>query len=176
MVAQGIIEPAGDQPSPWCHPLSGCGQTYWWCSCHHRFKLNKILSRCRTHGITLNAEKFVIASPTVSFCGYTLSENGFAADEEKVRAISEFPKPANLTDLRSFMGFTNQLTDFSPDLPAAADPLRLLMSPMRSFTWTADHDAAFASDKKALSQPPVLAHFDPRGPPYYKRMLLVYMV
>ncbi|XP_064091633.1 uncharacterized protein LOC135205201 [Macrobrachium nipponense] len=90
-------------------------------------------------------EKFIIASPAVSFCGYTLSEDGIAADKEKVRAISEFPKPANLTDLRSFIGLTNQLTDFSPNLAAAADPLRPLMSPKRSFTWTADHDAAFAS-------------------------------
>ncbi|XP_068229556.1 uncharacterized protein [Palaemon carinicauda] len=102
----------------------------------------------RTHGITLNAEKFVIASPTVSFCGYTLSENGITADEEKVQAISEFPKPADLTDLRSFMGLTNQLTEFSPHLAAAADPLWPLVSPKRSFTWTADHNAAFAVLKR----------------------------
>ncbi|XP_064088414.1 uncharacterized protein LOC135202892 [Macrobrachium nipponense] len=52
----------------------------------------------------------------------------------RFRAISDFPKPANLTDLRSFIGLTNQLTDFSPNLAAAADPLRPLMSPKRSFT------------------------------------------
>ncbi|XP_068241310.1 uncharacterized protein [Palaemon carinicauda] len=73
------------------------------------------------------------------------------AEEEKVQAISEFPKPANLTDLRSFMGLTNQLTEFSSDLAAPADPLQPVMSPKRSFTWTEDRDAVFASVKKALS-------------------------
>ncbi|XP_068246481.1 uncharacterized protein [Palaemon carinicauda] len=114
----------------------------------HLCRLNNVLSRCRTHSITLNAEKFVIASPTLSFLGYTLPENGIAADEEKVQAISEFPKPVNLRDFRSLMGFTIQLTEFSPDLAAAADLLRPLMSHTRSFTWTADHDAAFASVKR----------------------------
>ena len=130
----------------------------------HLCRVNDILSRCRTHGITLNAGKFNLAKPTVSFCGYRLSGEGIIASEEKVQAIADFPKPTNITDLRSFMGLTNQLSEFSPDIAAAADPLRPLLSPKRSFTWTADHDTAFNSVKKALSQPPVLAHFDPSRP------------
>ena len=62
------------------------------------------------------------------------------------------------------MGLANQFAEFTPEIAAAADPLRPLMSPKRSFTWTADHDAAFVKVKKALSQPPVLAHFDPNRP------------
>ncbi|XP_063600719.1 uncharacterized protein LOC134776896 [Penaeus indicus] len=92
----------------------------------------------------MNADKFVLAAPEVSFCGYTLSGNGIAAEEEKVRAIAEFPKPANLTDLRSFMGLVNQLAEFTPAIAESADVLRPLMSPKRTFTWTPDHDAAFS--------------------------------
>ncbi|XP_076032421.1 uncharacterized protein LOC143020148 [Oratosquilla oratoria] len=93
--------------------------------------------------------------PSVSFCGDRLS-----ADKDKVRAIRDFPTPANLTDLRSFMGLVNQLADFTPAITAAAQPLRPLLSPKRSFTWTPDHDKAFADVKRALSSPPVLAPFD----------------
>ena len=130
----------------------------------HLQRVNEVLSRCRTHGITLNADKFVLASQDVSFCGYQLSTKGIAADPEKVRAIRDFAKPANLTDLRSFMGLVNQLTEFSPDISSAAAPLRPLMSPRKAFLWTPDHDLAFQRVKEALSSPPVLATFDPALP------------
>ena len=127
----------------------------------HLERVYEVLVRCRTHGITINAAKFVLAAPEVSFCGYGLSGKGIAADDTKVRAITDFPKPANITDVRSFMGLVNQLGDFSPNIAEAAEPLRALMSPRRTFIWTPDHDVAFERVKKALSRPPVLAHFDP---------------
>ncbi|XP_050706255.1 uncharacterized protein LOC126991577 [Eriocheir sinensis] len=127
----------------------------------HLRSIDEVLSRCRTHGITLNAEKFVVAAPAVSFCGYRLSGDGIAADPEKVRAIADFATPANLT---SFMGLVNQLAEFSPDITAAALPLRPLMSPKRTFTWTPDHDQAFKKVKEALSSPLVLATFNPALP------------
>ena len=130
----------------------------------HLRRVNEVLAKCRAHGITLNAEKFVLAAPKVLFCGYELSQDGIAADPDKVRAIKDFAKPANLTDLRSFMGLTNQLAEFSPNISCAAAPLRPLMSPKKAFLWTADHDEAFHKVKEALSSPPVLATFDPALP------------
>lgn len=72
--------------------------------------------------------------------------------------------PANITYLRSFMGLVNQLSEFTPDIAAAAQPLRPLLSLKRSFTWTPDHYEAFHRIKSLLLQPPVLAHFDPTLP------------
>ncbi|XP_045120473.1 uncharacterized protein LOC123509916 [Portunus trituberculatus] len=254
MVRQGIIEPAGDEPSAWCHPLvvvakdkgvritvdltklnsqvsrpahpaptpyaavrrvtpssrffttadALCG--YWQlvldekdrhlttfitpfgrfrhcrgpmgfaatgdAYCHRgdlalkgwRIRIHQMLSRCREHGITLNKDKFSVAEPQVRFCGYNLSPSGISAGEDRVSAIRDFPTPANLTDLRSFMGLVNQLSEFTPDIAAAAQLLRPLLSPKRTFTWTADHDEAFNHVKTVLLQPPVLAHFDPALP------------
>ena len=130
----------------------------------HLHRVHDVLTRCRSHGITLNAEMFTLASAAVSFCGYRLSGDGIAADPEKVRAITEFTTPANLTDLRSFMGLVNQLAEFSSAISVAAAPLRPLMSPKRTFKWTPDHDQAFNDVKTALSSPPVLATFDPALP------------
>ncbi|KAK8372393.1 hypothetical protein O3P69_009701 [Scylla paramamosain] len=49
----------------------------------HIRRVYEVLVRCRTHGITINAEKFVLAAPDVTFCGFKLSREGIAADEEK---------------------------------------------------------------------------------------------
>ena len=130
----------------------------------HLCHIHDTLSRCRRHGITLNADKFNLAQSSVSFCGYKLSGDGIEADPEKVWAIKELSTPANLTDLRSFMGLVNQLAEFSPHISEAAQPLRPLMSPKRTFLWTSDHDEAFQRVKEALSSPPILAMFDPTLP------------
>ena len=126
----------------------------------HIQHIKDVLNRCRTHGITLNADKVCLAAQSVSFCGYTISGNGIAANTEKIKAITDFPTPANITDLRSFMGLVNQLAEFTPDIASSANTLRTLMSPRNSFKWTPDHDAAFLKTKEALAKPPILAHFD----------------
>ncbi|MFV0366579.1 MAG: RNase H-like domain-containing protein [Mangrovibacterium sp.] len=132
----------------------------------HYKRIQELLTRCRSHGITLNRDKFIVAATKVNFCGYTLSDKGIAADPDRVAALRDFPTPANLTDLRSFMGLANQLAEFTPEIAKTAKPLRPLLSPSRSFTWTPDHDLAFKQVKKALSSPPILAAFDPGLPTY----------
>ena len=102
-----------------------------------------------------------VRATTAQFPSVVGTQSPTDDDDTKVRAITEFPKPANITDVRSFMGLVNQLGDFSPHIAETAEPLRALMSPRRAFTWTPDHDVAFERVKKALSRPPVLAHFDP---------------
>ncbi|XP_066953187.1 uncharacterized protein [Macrobrachium rosenbergii] len=49
----------------------------------HLYRIHEMLTRCRKFGITLNKDKFVVAAPTVNFCGYTLSGEGISADQEK---------------------------------------------------------------------------------------------
>ena len=127
----------------------------------HLQRIRQMMVRCRKHGITFNKDKFEVAEPRVRFCGYNLFAVGVSAGEDRISVIWDFPTPANLTDLRSFMGLVNQLSEFTQDIAAAAQPLRPLMSPKRTFTWTADHDKAFSDVKTATTQPSPLAHFDP---------------
>ncbi|XP_068239977.1 uncharacterized protein [Palaemon carinicauda] len=92
--------------------------------------------------------------------GDDINHEGYSVDSRKVRAIAEFPKPQNITDLRSFMGLTNQLESFSSAIAAAAQPLRDLLKPRNEWCWTPQHDVAFKKTKEALIAPPVLALFD----------------
>lgn len=81
------------------------------------------------------------------------------AYEKKASAIREFTTPANLTDLRLFMGLVNHLAEFLPGISATVQSLRPLMNPKRRFLWTPQHE-----EKKALFRPSVLAPFDPPLP------------
>ena len=63
-----------------------------------------VLNRFRKHGITLNLKKVQLLQSAVKYVGYIVSSDGIKADPTKIEAISEFPAPTNITELRSFMG------------------------------------------------------------------------
>ncbi len=130
----------------------------------HINDVRQLLLRCRESGITLNKKKFQLAKNNVKFAGYVVTDHGIKADPDKVKAITHFPKPSNITDMRSFKGLVEQMGGFSKEVAEAMQPLRPLLSQKAEFYWTSDHDKAFEATKKALTSPPILATFDPKRP------------
>ncbi len=59
----------------------------------------------------------------VKYASYILSAEGTGVDPEKVSAITDFPSPTNIMELRSFLRLANQLGDFVTEIAHAADPL-----------------------------------------------------
>ena len=86
------------------------------------------LEVCRKQNMTLNPEKFCFAKREVKYAGYQVKRDGITIDPEKVKAVSKFPKPTNITELRSFMGLVNQFGDFSHEISKTEAPLRELLS------------------------------------------------
>ena len=125
----------------------------------HKSRVRQVLQQARKHGITLSPRKFVFAQPEVRFCGVVLNADGWHMDNDKLRAIKEFPAPQNITDLRSFMGLVNQFTEFSCSLARIAEPLRALLSPSNEFQWLDQHTEIMNSVKEELLQAPTLAFY-----------------
>ena len=120
-----------------------------------------VLNRCREHGITLNPKKVQLLQSAVRYVGYILSSDGIKADPTNIEAISEFPAPTNITELRSFMGVANQLGGFTHLLSEAAGPLQDLLKPKNVFLWSPQHEEAFTKTKEILCSPHILVVFDP---------------
>ena len=130
----------------------------------HLQQVIEVLRRCDDRGITLNPQKFKFAQNEVKFCGYKITPAGYTTDNEKARAIADFPRPENVTDLRSFMGLVNQLSGLTPELAGSTQAFRDLLKSRRVWRWTEQHEAAFLHTKIVLSSPPVMAFFDPQLP------------
>ena len=122
-----------------------------------------ILERCAARGSTLNRKKFRFARRDLNICGYRISEDCYTVDDSKLKAVSEFPRPENVSDLRSFIGLTNQLGTISSELASVAQPLRDLLKQKTVWNWTIQHEEAFQSVRRALVAPPVLAFFNQRA-------------
>jgi putative transposase len=120
-----------------------------------------VLSVASSAGITFSIKKFHFARSQIQWVGFQIQQGGISADPDKLRAISDFPQPTNITELRSFMGLVEQLAGFSTDVVSAKGPLRPFLSTRTPFVWMADRDSAFSAVKKAFVAPPILAHFDP---------------
>merc|ERR1712020_803285 len=78
----------------------------------------------------------------------------------KLKAISEFPRPTNISELRSFEGMVNQMGNFSTEIAEASGVLRELRQKKNMFVWSEHHDKAFEAVKKCLTRLSTLALFD----------------
>ena len=70
-------------------------------------KVEKFFEACRATGITLNTKK-TQSGTNVHFAGYQINEKGSTPDPALYKAISDFPVPKTLTELRSFLGLAQQ--------------------------------------------------------------------
>ena len=75
-------------------------------------------------------------------------------------AISNFPKPKDVSGVRSFLGLANQFQSFLPDLAHNTRLMRSLLSKKNAFVWTEEHDKEFEVVKKLLTSDPVNQPFD----------------
>ena len=86
-------------------------------------RVEAIFKCSEEHGTTLSNTKYQVDNE-VKFAGYVMSDKGTRPDPYKVVAISQFPIPEDLTNLRSFLGLANQFSDFSPDLRHSMEPMK----------------------------------------------------
>ena len=63
-------------------------------------RIREILTRCRDKGVTISRKKFETGEE-IQFAGHVISgKKGIRPDDAKFKAISNFPRPKNLKDLR----------------------------------------------------------------------------
>jgi hypothetical protein len=83
--------------------------------------------------------------------------------QKKTAAITAMKAPTNITELRRFMGMINQIGKFSQNLADFTQPLRQLLSKTSAWYWGPHQEQAFAGIKRELSQPTVLALYNPQS-------------
>ena len=64
-------------------------------------------------------------------------------------AINDFPRPVNITEVRSWLGLMNQVSAYGQMRPLMA-PFRHLLSSKEAFAWTPALEAAFKNSKAEI--------------------------
>ncbi|KAK7096429.1 hypothetical protein V1264_005727 [Littorina saxatilis] len=128
----------------------------------HDDNLDHVLRKLENAGVTLNAEKCQFSKETIKFLGHVVSRDGIAIDPDKVAAIKNFPRPANISDLRRLLGMVNHVSKFAGStLSEDVKPLRDLLKKDNDWSWDSMQETAFQNIKTKLMSAPVLAHYSP---------------
>eukprot|EP00253_Pinus_taeda_P001693 PITA_01693 len=76
------------------------------------------------------------------YLGHIIGEDGVRVHEEKIRAIRDWPKPLNVTELRGFVGICTYYRKFVKDFSQLVAPLTDLTK-KGAFEWTTTAQEAF---------------------------------
>ncbi|XP_062230062.1 uncharacterized protein LOC133927630 [Phragmites australis] len=92
----------------------------------------------------------------VVFLGFVVTADGIQVDEEKIKAIKDWPTPKNVSQVRSFHGLAGFYRRFVKDFSAIAAPLNNLTKKDVPFKWGDEQDQAFEELKRKLCEAPLL--------------------
>src|SRR5580765_4431566 len=71
----------------------------------HYEHLRKVLLELRRHKLHCKTSKCKMFQEEVTFLGHVISKNGIAIEQEKFKAIVDYPKPMNVREVRGFLCF-----------------------------------------------------------------------
>ena len=77
-------------------------------------------------------------------------------DPTKVEAITNWPRPSNVTEVRSFLGFAGYYRRFVEGVLSITLPMTQLMRKGDKFEWNDDREQSFQELKKRLMSAPIL--------------------
>jgi hypothetical protein len=124
----------------------------------HAARLRNVLRRFDEAKLQLNPGKCVFAQSQVQYLGFVLSDRGFSASPDKVKAIKQYPAPKNVRDIGAFLGLASFYRRLVPNFAKLAKPLTTLTRKGRDFSWDPGQQEAFDSMKDRLCTTPVLAY------------------
>lgn len=142
-------------------------------------RLKMVLSRLRENNLKVKPEKCQLFKEKLRYLGHIISKEGMAPDDEKINAITNWPKPKTDTELRGFLGLAGYYRRFVPQFAQLASPLHNLLKgrgatkrgkykkknqPLGIGAWDSSCDKAFNELKSKLTEAPILGHPDFKQP------------
>lgn len=134
-------------------------------------RLNMVLSRLKENNLKIKPEKCQLFKEKLRYLGHCISSEGMLPDDDKIKAITDWPKPKTDTELRGFLGITSYYRRFVPLYAKIASPLQNLLKgnskkgkkkhrPLGVGAWDESCDTAFEELKRKLTSAPILGHPD----------------
>jgi hypothetical protein len=92
----------------------------------HLLNLRKVFERFREARLKLNPGKCHLSQKEVKYLGHIVSTEGISTDNEKLKAVREWPTPKNKHEIGSFLGLCTYYRRFISSFANIAKPLTRL--------------------------------------------------
>ena len=132
----------------------------------HINQLRKVFEKLDEAGLRLKPSKCEFFKDQLEYLGHIVSKDGIETNPKKIMAIVKWPRPKNITQVRSFLGFCNYYHKFIKNYAQIVKPLYLLITgdnarkKTNELEWTDTCEQAFGRLKEICSETPVLAYAD----------------
>ena len=123
----------------------------------HGEHLRISLHLLREHRLYAKLSKCDFWLEQVSFLGHIISGEGLSVDPSKIEVISNWKRPSNASEIRSFLGLAGYYRRFVQGFSSIAGPLTRLTRKDMPFLWSDKCEASFQLLKDKLTTAPVLA-------------------
>jgi hypothetical protein len=119
--------------------------------------LQQVLKTLQTNNFFLKWSKCEFAKRELEYLGHTISGSSISTESSKIQAVSDWPAPQTMKELRGFLGLTGYYRRFIQHYAMISKPLTQLLKKGIQFQWTPKSQRAFDVLKQALVQAPVLS-------------------
>lgn len=129
----------------------------------HKKHLEMVFKRFEEFGLTINLAKCSFAQTQIEFLGYHVSSVGIRPLDDKVKAISDFPRPETVEQMRRFLGMINFYRLHLPNaVKHQAELNKFLLNAKKKdksiISWDESALSAFEQCKLSLKSAVTLAH------------------
>ena len=113
-------------------------------------------------GLKLKPSKCEFFKSKITYLGHIVSAAEIETDPKKIEAVKDWTVPKTVTDIHSFLGFTNHYHRFSQGYVKVAQPLNTLISGDNAnqkkalVDWTPECQLAFDQLKDLCTSAPIL--------------------
>lgn len=122
----------------------------------HLQHLRVVLQVLLEHQFFAKMSKCSFGQETMEYLGHVVSAAGVHVDQSKIKAISEWPEPKNVKQLRGFLGLAGYYRKFVKGYAEIAYPLTELLK-KNLFVWGEEVREAFLLLKEKMTTTPVFA-------------------
>ncbi|GBO13085.1 Retrovirus-related Pol polyprotein from transposon 297 [Araneus ventricosus] len=96
-------------------------------------RVERVLSIASEYGLEINFNKSHFLKKRIEFLGHVVEDGKIFPSTLKTKAVLNFPEPANLKQIHSFLGLTGYFRKFIPKYSTIARPLSDLLKKDRKF-------------------------------------------
>ena len=121
----------------------------------HLCHVGQVLDSLQSAGLKLKVTKCHFLRQSVECPGHRITPRGLVPNPKRVSAVTDFPVPTSVTQVRQFVGLTSYYRRFIEKFAKIASPLHNLTRKEVKFCWTAECQEAFDALKRKLAEAPV---------------------
>ncbi|KAA0048696.1 reverse transcriptase [Cucumis melo var. makuwa] len=129
----------------------------------HEKHLRMVLQTLRANKLYAKFSKCEFWLKQVSFIGHVVSKAGVSVDPTKIEAVTSWPRPSTVSEVRSFLGLAGYYRRFVENFSRIATPLTQLTRKGTPFVWSKACEDSFQNLKQKLVTAPVLTVPDGSG-------------